>query len=82
MYEDTYEGVLVEEDEVRRIEQKSQYWDGYWRFNKLKLHRHWRERGVVDEYDLNGLRLFFASIADIEEATTPEIRSNPYFPVT
>lgn len=82
VYEDTYEGVLVEENEVHQIEQKSQYWDGYWRFNKLKLHRHWREQGIVDEYDLNGLRLFFASIADIEEATTPEIRSDPYFLVT
>jgi aminoglycoside N3'-acetyltransferase len=82
VYEDVYEGTLIDGDESRQIEQTCQYWDGFWRFNKLKLHRHWRERGVVDEYDLNGLGVFVASIADIEAATSPEIRSDPYYLVT
>jgi hypothetical protein len=77
-----YEGVLFDGDERREITQRTPYWDGLWRFNKLKLQRHWREHGLVDEYDLRGLRVFFASLADIESFVDERLRSDPYYLVT
>jgi aminoglycoside N3'-acetyltransferase len=82
VYEETFDGILYDGNESREIEQKSQYWDGYWRFNKLKLHRHWREHGLIDEYNLNGLRVFFASAADIDDFGSYKLQSDPYYLVT
>ncbi|WP_336135436.1 AAC(3) family N-acetyltransferase [Natronomonas amylolytica] len=78
----SFEGVLFDGKERREIEQETPYWDGFWRFNKLKLHRHWRKHGIVDEYNLNGLRLFFTSLADIEEFVGHRLQSDPYYLVT
>jgi hypothetical protein len=80
--EDTYDGVLFDENGSREIRQTCHYWDGYWRFNKTKLHRHWREHDLVDEYDLNGLRIFFAYMSDIEAFVTEKLPAAPYYLVT
>lgn len=80
--EETFEGVAFDNGESSEIEQSTHYSDGYWRFNKLKLHRHWRERGLVDEYDLGGLRVFFSSAADIHDFVRDKLSSNPYYLVT
>lgn len=78
----TFEGVLFDGDQRRNIVQKTPYWDGFWRFNKIKLQRHWREHGIVDGYELNGLRIFFVSLSEIEEFVSERLRSDPYYLVT
>lgn len=80
--EQTYDGILYDGDNRRQIEQTTPYWDGFWRFNKLKLQRAWRAHDIIDEFDLNGLRVFFASLADIDDFVSQKIRSDPYYLVT
>jgi hypothetical protein len=82
VYEETSTEYCTTETSRAKSNKKSQYWDGYWRFNKLKLHRHWREHGLIDEYDLNGLRVFFASAADIDDFGSYKLHSDPYYLVT
>lgn len=77
-----FEGILFDGDQRRKIVQKTPYEDGPWRFNKLKLQRDWREHGLLDEYELNGLRIFFVSLSDIEGFTSDKIQSDPYYLVT
>lgn len=79
---ESFEGVLFDGDQRRDIVQRTPYWDGIWRFNKLKLQRHWREHDVVDEYDLNGLRIFFVSLSEMDEFVRDKLRADPYYLVT
>lgn len=78
----SFEGVLFDGDDRREIVQKTPYQDGPWRFNKLKLQRHWREHDLVDEYNLEGLRVFFVSLSDMDEFVGDKLRSDPFYLVT
>lgn len=78
----SFEGVLFDGDGHHEIVQKTPYQDGLWRFNKLKLQRHWREHDIIDEYNLDGLRIFFASLSEMEEFVSYKLQSDPYYLVT
>lgn len=82
MTQETFDGVMHDGRKCVDIEQTTHYYDGLWSFNKLKLQRHLRERGEIDQYDLDGLAVFVASIRDIDELVAEKMRSDPYYLVT
>lgn len=77
-----FSGVMHDDGTVEEIEQTTHYYDGIWSFNKLKLHRDLNERGLLDSYDFGGLRMFVASIADIDALVTEKMATDPYYLVT
>ena len=82
MIENSHKGVLIHNDEPQAIEQKCHFWEGYWRFNKLKLQRQWEHNDIVDSYDLNGLRLFFTSASEMYDFVNEKLDANKYYLVT
>ena len=80
--EETFGGVIFEDEVSRKIEQTTQYWDGFWRFNKLKFHWDAREHDLIDTYDLNGLRIFFVKLSELDDFVSNKLSSDPYYLVT
>lgn len=80
--ERSFEGVIYDGPDAREITQTTQYQEGPWRFNKLKMQRDMREHGIVDEHDLEGLRVFFVHLSDVEAFVDEQLRDDPYYLVT
>lgn len=77
-----FEGVMHDAGRTTEIEQTTHYYDGRWTFNKLKLQRDLRKRGVLDSYDFEGLRVFVAPLSELDRVVTEKMASDPYYLVT
>ncbi len=77
-----YKGVMHDNGSMSEITQTTQMYDGIWTFNKFKLQRHLRAAGILDEYDLNGLSIYAASIPEIDTFVSGKMKQDPYYLVT
>lgn len=78
----TFEGVMHDDGTRTEITQTTHVEDGMWFFNKLRLHRLLRRHGVLDEYNIRGLRVFAASISAIDDVVAQKLKDDPYYLVT
>lgn len=82
--EETHEGVMYRsETEYERIEQTCDVpRSPLYSWNKPKLTRALEAAGVIDRYDLNGLRVNFFTLGDLERVIGPKLRDDPSYLVT
>jgi aminoglycoside N3'-acetyltransferase len=78
----TMDGVMHDDGTCEQISQTTHIEDGMWFFNKVRLHRLLRRHGALDEYDLNGLRVFAASVRDVDRLVGPQFEADPYYLVS
>lgn len=82
--ERTFEGVMyTSEADCERIEQTCSIQPSpFYSWNKPKLTRHLERDGVLDRYDLNGLKVLSFTLGDLESSLAPRLRADPYYLVT
>lgn len=82
--EKTYDGVLYRSStEYEHIEQTcSVYSSKFYSWNRRKLTRRLERAGVIDRYDLNGLKTIFFTLDDIVSVIGDEMRRDPHYLVT
>lgn len=79
----TYEGVIYHDDErYERITHHSHEYNSQVTWNRSKIQADLEHAGVLDTYNLNGLRIFAFRARDIREVLTPKILEDPYYLVT
>lgn len=79
----TYEGVICREDgSYEEITHRSHEYTMPVTWNRAKIEADLERAGVLDSYDLNGLRVFAFHAREIREALTPRILEDPYYLVT
>jgi len=75
-----YEGVVYYDDATFERVTQVNHADAMLReFNRPKLERVLRDRGVLDAYDLNGLQVRFFGAGALRRALAPELGRDPYF---
>ncbi|MFC6903998.1 AAC(3) family N-acetyltransferase [Halalkalicoccus tibetensis] len=78
-----YEGVICREDGVHEeITHPSHEYTMPVTWNRPKIRNDLEQAGVLEEYDLNGLRVLAFRARDLREALTPLILEDPYYLVT
>lgn len=84
MTAETYEGVMYRSPtEYERIEQTCGVTtSSYYSWNKPKITRRLERANVVDRYDLNGLKVLFFRLDDLDDVLGRELREDPYYLVT
>lgn len=82
--EETFEGVICTEDGgCEPVEQTTGVRTSpFYSWNKPKLTRRLEREGVLHRYDLNGLRVLFFGLGDLEASLVPRLRADPYYLVT
>jgi aminoglycoside N3'-acetyltransferase len=81
---ETHDGVLYRSrTEHERVEQTcGSNVSPFYSWNKPKLTRRLERADVLDRYNLNGLRLLFFRLDDLDEVLGRELREDPYYLVT
>lgn len=78
-----YEGVIYREDGTYEpITHRSHEYTMDMTWNRTKILEDLEGAGVLDSYDLNGLKVFAFRARDIREVLTPKILADPYYLVT
>jgi aminoglycoside N3'-acetyltransferase len=81
--EETFEGVICDEDGCDPVEQTCGVRTSpFYSWNKPKLTRDLERDGVLHRYDLNGLRLLFFTLGDLESSLMPRLEADPSYLVT
>ncbi|WP_311173536.1 AAC(3) family N-acetyltransferase [Halobellus ordinarius] len=82
--ERTFEGVMyTDETDCERIEQTCSIQPSpFYSWNKPKLTRRLDRDGALDRYDLNGLKVLFFTLGDLQSSLAPRLRADPYYLVT
>ncbi|WP_331234789.1 AAC(3) family N-acetyltransferase [Natronorarus salvus] len=78
-----YDGVVyTDETTYERVTHRSHAYDDEVRWNRPKLEAGLREAGVLDSYDLSGLRIRAFRARELREWLAPRIERDPYYVVT
>ncbi|WP_187433033.1 AAC(3) family N-acetyltransferase [Natronococcus pandeyae] len=75
------DGIIYKgETEYKKVSQKcGEYTSEYYSWNKPKIEKLLVKEGVLDRYDLNGLKLRFFKLKDMEKVLAKKLRSDPYY---
>lgn len=72
--------VHYDDGDSERVTQTTYEKNNYVYFwNRLKIMRDLQSEGVLDHYDLNGLRVVAVGARDLREALEPRIEADPYY---
>lgn len=84
MVDRTFDGILYRDDcEYEQIQQTCGYYiSKYYSWNKPKIQNLLESNGVLDKYDLNGLKLLFFNLQDVKSVLGKKMESNPNYLVT
>jgi aminoglycoside N3'-acetyltransferase len=79
----SYEGVIYyDDDNYEEITHRSHEYTMPVTWNRSKIQDDLERVGVLDSYDLNGLRVFAFRARDTREVLAPKILADPYYLVT